>query len=97
MHLMAAARGLTRSDRKTRAGEWDRKYLGQELKDRTLGIVGLGRIGSIVADRAQGLRMNVVAYDPHVPDSKFERLGVKRAATLDDLLAQVDAITVHTP
>ncbi|MGM9322358.1 phosphoglycerate dehydrogenase [Deinococcus aquaticus] len=97
MHLMAAARGLTRSDRKTRAGEWDRKYLGQELKDRTLGIVGLGRIGSIVADRAQGLRMNVVAYDPHVPDSKFERLGVKRAVTLDDLLAQVDAITVHTP
>ncbi|GGR50282.1 D-3-phosphoglycerate dehydrogenase [Deinococcus seoulensis] len=97
MHLMAAARGLTRSDRKTRAGEWDRKYLGQELKDRTLGIVGLGRIGSIVADRAQGLRMNVVAFDPYVPESKFERLGVKRAATLDDLLSQVDAITVHTP
>ncbi len=97
MHLMAAARGLTRSDSKTRAGQWDRKYLGLELKDKTLGIVGLGRIGSIVADRAQGLRMNVVAFDPYVPDSKFERLGVTRAATLDDLLAQVDAITVHTP
>lgn len=68
MHLMAAARGLTRSDRKTRAGEWDRKFLGLELKDRTLGIVGLGRIGSMVADRAQGLRMNVVAYDPYVPE-----------------------------
>ena len=51
MHLMAAARGLTRSDAKTRAGEWDRKFLGLELKDRTLGIVGLGRIGSMVADR----------------------------------------------
>ncbi|GGR86306.1 phosphoglycerate dehydrogenase [Deinococcus sedimenti] len=97
MHLMAAARGLTRSDSKTRAGQWDRKYLGLELKDKTLGIVGLGRIGSIVADRAQGLRMNVVAFDPYVPDSKFERLGVTRAATLDELLAQVDAITVHTP
>ncbi|NTX99657.1 phosphoglycerate dehydrogenase [Deinococcus sp. JMULE3] len=97
MHLMAAARGLTRSDSKTRAGQWDRKYLGLELKDKTLGIVGLGRIGSIVADRAQGLRMHVVAFDPYVPDSKFERLGVTRAATLDDLLAQVDAITVHTP
>ncbi|GGK90613.1 phosphoglycerate dehydrogenase [Deinococcus radiotolerans] len=97
MHLMAAARGLTRSDSKTRAGQWDRKYLGLELKDKTLGIVGLGRIGSIVADRAQGLRMTVVAFDPYVPDSKFERLGVTRAATLDDLLAQVDAITVHTP
>ncbi|WP_420597057.1 phosphoglycerate dehydrogenase [Deinococcus sp.] len=97
MHLMAAARGLTRSDAKTRAGEWDRKFLGLELKDRTLGIIGLGRIGSIVADRAQGLRMNVVAYDPYVPDSKFERLGVRRAATLPELLEQVDAVTVHTP
>lgn len=97
MHLMAAARGLNRSDRLTRAGQWDRKYLGLELKDKTLGIVGLGRIGSIVADRAQGLRMHVVAFDPYVPDSKFERLGVTRAATLDELLAQVDAITVHTP
>ncbi|OLV17821.1 D-3-phosphoglycerate dehydrogenase [Deinococcus marmoris] len=97
MHLMAAARGLTRSDRKTRAGEWDRKFLGLELKDRTLGIVGLGRIGSMVADRAQGLRMNVVAYDPYVPESKFERLGVTRAASLDELLAQVEFLTVHTP
>ncbi len=97
MHLMAAARGLTGSDAKTRAGVWDRKFLGLELKDRTLGIIGLGRIGSMVADRAQGLRMNVVAYDPYVPESKFERLGVKRAVTLDDLLAQVDAVTVHTP
>ncbi|AWN23281.1 phosphoglycerate dehydrogenase [Deinococcus irradiatisoli] len=97
MHLMAAARGLTVSDAKTRAGVWDRKFLGLELKDRTLGIIGLGRIGSMVADRAQGLRMKVVAYDPYVPDSKFERLGVERAATLDDLLARVDAVTVHTP
>jgi D-3-phosphoglycerate dehydrogenase len=97
MHLMAAARGLVRSDSRTRAGVWDRKYLGLELKDKTLGIVGLGRIGSIVASRAQGLRMNVVAYDPHVPETKFERLDVKRAATLDELLAVSDAITVHTP
>ncbi len=59
--------------------------------------MGLGRIGSIVADRAQGLRMNVVAYDPHVPESKFERLGVKRAGQLEDLLRQVDFLTVHTP
>ncbi|WP_412029062.1 phosphoglycerate dehydrogenase [Deinococcus yunweiensis] len=97
MHLMAAARGLTGSDARTRAGTWDRKFLGIELKDKTLGIVGLGRIGSIVADRAQGLRLNVVAYDPHVPESKFERLGVARAATLDELLTQVDFLTVHTP
>ncbi|GAA5514679.1 D-3-phosphoglycerate dehydrogenase [Deinococcus carri] len=97
MHLLAAARGLTRSDRKTRAGEWDRKFLGVELKDKTLGIVGLGRIGSIVADRAQGLRLKVVAFDPYVPENKFERLGVERAASLDELLTQVDFLTVHTP
>ncbi|PNY82733.1 phosphoglycerate dehydrogenase [Deinococcus koreensis] len=97
MHLMAAARGLTRSDRLTREGTWDRKFLGLELKDRVLGIVGLGRIGSMVADRAQGLRMSVVAYDPYVPDSKFERLGVARATTLDELLGRVDFLTVHTP
>ena len=97
MHLMAAARGLVRSDSKTRAGVWDRKYLGLELKDRKLGVIGLGRIGSMVASRAQGLRMDVVAYDPYVPDNKFERLDVKRAATLDELLALADAITVHTP
>ncbi|RJF71861.1 phosphoglycerate dehydrogenase [Deinococcus cavernae] len=97
MHLMAAARGLTRSDRNTRAGTWDRKFLGLELKDKTLGIVGLGRIGSIVADRAQGLRLKVVAYDPYVPESKFERLGIERAETLEDLLRRVDFLTVHTP
>ncbi|GAA5502408.1 D-3-phosphoglycerate dehydrogenase [Deinococcus xinjiangensis] len=97
MHLMSAARGLTRSDSKTRAGTWDRKFLGLELKDKTLGIVGLGRIGSIVADRAQGLRLNVVAYDPYVPENKFERLGVERAESLEDLLRRVDFLTVHTP
>ncbi|KQR27904.1 phosphoglycerate dehydrogenase [Deinococcus sp. Leaf326] len=97
MHLMAAARGLTRSDSQTRAGVWNRKFLGIELKDKTLGIVGLGRIGSIVADRAQGLRMKVVAFDPYVPASKFERQGVERADTLADLLARVDCLTVHTP
>ncbi|EYB67173.1 D-3-phosphoglycerate dehydrogenase [Deinococcus phoenicis] len=96
-HLLAAARGLVRSDRKTRAGDWDRKFLGVELKDKTLGIVGLGRIGSIVADRAQGLRLKVVAFDPYVPENKFERLGVERAATLGELLTQVDFLTVHTP
>ncbi|MCP2013068.1 D-3-phosphoglycerate dehydrogenase [Deinococcus sp. HSC-46F16] len=96
-HLLAAARGLTRSDRRTRAGQWDRTFLGTELKDKTLGIVGLGRIGSIVADRAQGLRLNVIAHDPYVPENKFGRLGVERAATLDELLDRVDFLTVHTP
>lgn len=96
-HLLAAARGLTRSDAHTRAGGWDRKFLGVELKDKRLGIVGLGRIGSIVATRAQGLRMSVVAYDPYIGDANFERLEVERASTLQDLLTRVDFLTVHTP
>ncbi|PYE55288.1 phosphoglycerate dehydrogenase [Deinococcus yavapaiensis] len=96
-HLMAAARGLTRSDASTRTGKWDRKFLGIELKDKTLGIVGLGRIGSIVATRAQGLRMKVVAYDPYIGDANFARLEVQRASSLAELLTSVDFLTVHTP
>lgn len=95
--LMASARGLIRTHTKTVSGVWDRKYLGIELKDKTLGIVGLGRIGSLVAARAQGLKMKVVAYDPYVTDEKFRLLDVKRAQSLDELLGQVDALTVHTP
>ncbi len=97
MHLMAAARGLTRSDAKTRAGVWDRKFLGVELKDKTLGIVGLGRIGTLVAARAQGLKMQVIAYDPYVAEGKFAQTGVRRAGTLDELLDAADFLTVHTP
>ena len=95
--LLAASRGVTRSDRLTRAGVWDRKYLGREVKDKTLGIVGLGRIGTIVANRAMGLKMNVIAYDPYISSRRFELLGVKRANTLEELLPQVNALTVHTP
>jgi D-3-phosphoglycerate dehydrogenase / 2-oxoglutarate reductase len=97
MHLMASARGLVRSDSKSRAGIWDRKYLGLELKGRTLGIIGLGRIGSLVAYRALGLQMKVVAFDPYVSQAHFDRVGVQRIETLDELLTVVDAITVHTP
>ena len=95
--LLAASRGVTRSDRLTRAGVWDRKYLGREVKDKTLGIVGLGRIGTIVANRAMGMKMNVIAFDPYISSRRFELLGVKRANTLEELLPQVNALTVHTP
>jgi D-3-phosphoglycerate dehydrogenase / 2-oxoglutarate reductase len=95
--LMAASRGVTRSDKLTRQGIWDRKYLGREIKEKTLGIVGLGRIGTIVANRAMGLKMNVIGYDPYISSRRFELLGVKRANTLEELLPQVNALTVHTP
>jgi D-3-phosphoglycerate dehydrogenase / 2-oxoglutarate reductase len=95
--MLAAMRGVARSDKLIRAGKWDRKYLGREVKEKTLGIVGLGRIGTIVANRAMGLKMNVVAFDPYISDRKFELLGVKRAHSLEALLRQSDVVTVHVP
>jgi len=95
--MLAASRGVSRSDRLIRAGTWDRKYLGREVEGKTLGIVGLGRIGSIVAKRAKGLEMSVVAYDPYIGDTRFEVLGIARARTLDEMLPRIDVLTVHTP
>lgn len=95
--MLAASRGVARSDRLIRSGKWDRKYLGREVEGKTLGIVGLGRIGSIVAKRARGLEMHVIAYDPYISDMRFEVLGVERARSLSDLLPRVDVLTVHTP
>jgi len=95
--MLAASRGVARSDKLIRAGTWDRKYLGREVEGKVLGIIGLGRIGSIVAKRAKGLEMRVIAYDPYIGDTRFEVLGVERAHTLADLLPRIDVLTVHTP
>ncbi len=95
--MMAASRGVARSDKQIRAGTWDRKYLGREVKDKTLGIVGLGRIGTLVANRAMGMKMNVIAFDPYIGQRRFELLGVRRAQTLQEMLPEIDYLTVHTP
>ncbi|TBH21935.1 phosphoglycerate dehydrogenase [Thermus thermamylovorans] len=95
--LLAAARGIALSDRKVRAGEWDRKFLGLELKGKTLGIVGLGRIGGQVARFAKGFEMRVLAYDPYIPRTRAESLGVELLEDLSDLLRQSHFLTVHTP
>ncbi len=73
------------------------KFLGQELDGKTVGIIGLGRIGSIVARKLIGANMRAVAYDPYITDDKFKRNGVEKCQTLDELLAQSDLITIHTP
>ena len=95
--LLAAARGVGRSDRAIRAGTWDRAFLGREIKGARLGIVGLGRIGSLVATRAAALGMEVAAYDPYIAPQRAERLGVELIEALPDLLARSDALSVHTP
>ena len=95
--IMALARNIPQAYLSIKNKEWDRKsYIGVELRDKTLGIVGLGRIGSEVARRAKGQRMKVIAYDPFLTEEKAEAMGIDHG-TLDEVLRAGDFITVHTP
>jgi D-3-phosphoglycerate dehydrogenase / 2-oxoglutarate reductase len=96
--LIGLLRHLPDAATSMRAGKWDRsRLLGTELKDRTLGIVGLGRIGGGVATRACAFSMRVIAYDPYVPDDRFAGLRVTRASSLEELLDESDIVSIHTP
>jgi D-3-phosphoglycerate dehydrogenase len=93
----ALARQIPEASASTRAGKWEKnRFMGTELFGKTLGLIGCGNIGSIVADRAQGLKMHVVAYDPYLTEQRALDLGVEKAE-LDDLLARADFVTLHTP
>jgi len=95
--MFALARELPEADRSTQAGKWEKnRFMGVELTNKTLGLIGAGNIGSIVADRALGLKMKVVAYDPFLTPERAVELGVEKV-TLDELLARADFITLHTP
>jgi D-3-phosphoglycerate dehydrogenase len=95
--MLAAARGVARSDRQIRSGVWDRKFLGREVKGARLGIVGLGRIGSLVARRARALGMELNGYDPYISRRHAEELGVELYDDLHRMLRSCDFLTVHTP
>jgi D-3-phosphoglycerate dehydrogenase / 2-oxoglutarate reductase len=95
--LLASARGVVDSDRKVRMGQWDRKYLGLELDKRVLGVIGLGRIGGQVAKFGKAFDMRILAYDPYIPQSRAQTLGVELVDNLTDLLRQSQFLTVHTP
>ncbi|TMJ20121.1 MAG: phosphoglycerate dehydrogenase [Alphaproteobacteria bacterium] len=95
--MFALARELPAADSSTQAGKWEKnRFMGVELTSKTLGLIGCGNIGSIVADRALGLRMKVVAYDPFLTPERAVELGVEKVE-LDALLARADFITLHTP
>jgi D-3-phosphoglycerate dehydrogenase len=95
--LFALAREVPQADRSTQAGKWEKnRFMGVELTGKTLGLIGCGNIGSIVADRAHGLKMKVVAYDPFLSPERAVELGVEKAE-LDELLHRADFITLHTP
>ncbi|HTE45978.1 MAG TPA: hydroxyacid dehydrogenase, partial [Gemmatimonadaceae bacterium] len=96
--LISLARHLPRAVTSMREGRWDRSsLLGTELRGRTLGIIGLGRIGGEIATRARAFGMKIIAFDPYINADRFDRLQVARAASLDDLLPQVHVLTIHTP
>ena len=96
--MIGLLRHLPRAAQSMREGKWDRsQFLGNELKGRALGIVGVGRIGSEIAARAQVFCMEVVGFDPYIADDRFRALRIRRAPTLDALLEEAEIVTVHTP
>ncbi|WP_374650572.1 phosphoglycerate dehydrogenase [Rhizorhabdus sp.] len=95
--MFALARDLPEADKSTQAGKWEKnRFMGVEVTNKVLGLIGAGNIGSIVADRAIGLKMKVVAFDPFLTPERAVEMGVEKV-TLDDLLARADFITLHTP
>ena len=95
--MLALARQIPQASQSTKAGKWEKsRFMGTELTGKCLGLVGCGNIGSIVADRAQGLRMRVVGYDPYLSEENAKRMGVEKV-DLDELLRRADFISIHTP
>ncbi len=95
--MMSLARQIPLANASTQAGKWEKNaFMGVELMGKTLGLIGCGNIGSIVADRAQGLKMKVVVYDPYLSKERAHALNVEKAE-LDDLLKRADFISLHTP
>jgi D-3-phosphoglycerate dehydrogenase len=96
--LLALARNIPQAHMSLTSGRWERsKFSGTELYEKTLGIIGFGRIGQLVAHRARGFGMRVLAFDPFVSAERYRELGVEKAESSDDLYAQADFITVHLP
>jgi D-3-phosphoglycerate dehydrogenase len=96
-HILSLARHIPAAHASLAGGEWKRsKYTGTELFEKTLGIIGLGRIGALITERMQAFGMDVIAYDPYVSAARAQQLGV-RLVTLDELLAEADFVTIHMP
>ena len=95
--MFAVARQIPEASASTHAGKWEKaRFMGVELCNKTLGVIGAGNIGAIVCDRALGLRMKVVAFDPYLSEERAQKMGVQKVE-LDELLARADIITLHAP
>lgn len=96
--LLSSVRNTAWANQTLKGGVWDRKpFRGMELYGKTVGIVGLGRIGSMVATRLASFNMKVIAYDPYIANERFARFGAEKKNTLAELMQEADIITVHTP
>src|SRR5262245_54743941 len=96
--LTALARQVPAADASTRAGKWERgRFTGTQLVGKTLGVIGLGRVGREVARRAAGFEMKVIGFDPFLTADRAAQLGIEAVAGLDELLPRCDFLTVHTP
>jgi D-3-phosphoglycerate dehydrogenase len=95
--LMAMSRNIPRGTISLKSGRWEKKNLqGREVFNKVLGVIGFGKIGSIVADRARGLKMQVIVYDPYVPPEHIEKAGF-RSVSIEELYRNADYVTVHVP
>lgn len=95
--MLALARQIPQATASMKAGKWEKnKFMGTEITDKTLGVVGMGNVGKVVAERALGLKMTVLGYDPYVPADDMRKLGVE-PVSLDELYRRSDFITFHTP
>jgi D-3-phosphoglycerate dehydrogenase len=95
--MVSLARNIPQATASMKDGKWEKKkFMGRELTGKTMGIIGIGRIGSIFAERAQGLKMNVIAYDPHMPEELVKKIGAE-LTTIEDVCKRADFISVHVP
>ncbi|MEM9043987.1 MAG: phosphoglycerate dehydrogenase [Pseudomonadota bacterium] len=96
--MFAVARQIPEANASTHGGKWEKsKFMGVEITGKTLGVIGCGNIGSVVAQRAIGLRMKVVAFDPFLSEDRARELGVEKIEAVEDLLARADFVTLHLP
>ncbi len=95
--LLSLSRNIPRANASMKSGKWEKKlFRGREVFNKTLGIIGVGRIGRVVAEKAKGIKMNVIAYDPYISTEVIDQMGIE-GVSLDELFARADYLTVHTP
>lgn len=96
--ILSAVRKIAIADKSTKENKWEKKkFMGHELRNKTLGVIGMGRIGSQVVNRCKAFEMDAIVYDPYLPEEVAKQMGVKLYAELDDVLKRADIITIHVP